>query len=126
MYNRCYNMSKFEQTLNESDFTDAKNLINNGANVNQKFANNYRPLHVVISNTKASNDDIYDMCEFLINKGALTYVNTCYHKTPLHLICKNGISDFADNFDLVKLLIKHGANVEYDDGFYGSSIWCGR
>lgn len=125
MYNRCYNMSKFEQKLNESDFTEAKNLINNGASVNQKFANNYRPLHVAISNTKASNVDIYDMCEFLINKGALTYVNTCYHQTPLHLICKNGISDFDDNFDLVKLLIKHGANIEYDDGFYGSSLMIG-
>lgn len=118
-------MSKFEQKLNESDFTEAKNLINNGANVNQKFTDKYRPLHVVISNNKASNADILDMCIFLIDKGALANVNTCYHKTPLHLICKSGISDFDDNFDLVKLLIKHGANVEYDDGFYGSSLLIG-
>ena len=125
MHNRCYNMSNFEKKLNDPDFTEAKNLINGGANVNQKFANNYRPMHVVISNTKASNIDILNMCEFLISKGALTYVNTCYHQTPLHLICKNGISDFDDNFDLVKLLIKYGANVEYDDGFYGSSLMIG-
>ena len=81
-----------------------KNSVSSHAEINainqaSKFANNYRPLHVVISNIKASKHDIYNMCEFLINKGALTYVNTCYHKTPLHLICKNGISDFDDNFD---------------------------
>ena len=125
MYNTFYNMSEFENKLKEYNFIEAKELINNGANVNKIFADNYRPLHFVISNTKASNADIFDMCEFLINKGALTNVTTSYHKTPLHLICKNGITDFEDNFDLVKLLIKHGANVEYDDGFYGSSLLIG-
>lgn len=108
----CKGSTKLHRT---SDYNEAKELLESGADVNKKNGWGETPLHLAVFEGKG-----YSFIKLLLDYGA--DVNACSNlgRRPLHCALKAGLN--ADK-EIINLLVRYGAEID-DNGhaFFSLSV----
>jgi ankyrin repeat protein len=99
------------EAIHQNDFEQVCKWISIGANVNAKFKDGQRPLHLAILN---KNMEIFMS---LLHATTQLDIRNKWKQTPLHLAVING------QYDMVFLLLERGANVNAKDANNHSPIY---
>lgn len=94
----------------DKDYAKAKNLIDNGVDVNETDNQKFTALHFAVEN----ND--YEIVEYLIKHGANVNAQDCYGNIPLGRIIK----PLTDR-KIVELLLNSNSNIDLENN-YGMSV----
>lgn len=93
------NYTPLQKAVRDNDIQKVNDLLNNGANINEKTLKGMTPLSLAV----LQNNDT--MVDFLLQRGANINIQTNTGSTPIHLAV------FYRLNNIVKLLIDRGANL---------------
>ncbi|XP_041471766.1 ankyrin repeat domain-containing protein 50-like [Lytechinus variegatus] len=92
-------VQKLQKAISEGDIEEVKQLIDNGASINQADQDGNTCLHIAVKN------DRRDIIEYLIKHGAYVETTTPEGQTSLHLAASQGL------LEVMKIILSHGAEV---------------
>ena len=90
--------------------TEVERMLNMGAEVDAKTAENVTPLIFAVTN------NMVEVVKTLIRYDADVNQSTVYYETPLLIAVKN------ENLEIAELLLRYGADIEYQDRSGAASL----